>query len=54
MKQFEQNNIKQAISDSWHIMQVSKRYARLAIKFYLAHAYFAEGQKTNQSQIILM
>jgi hypothetical protein len=23
MKQFEQNNIKQAISDSWHIMQVS-------------------------------
>jgi hypothetical protein len=43
LKQFEQNNNKQAISGLWRIQLVFERIHSLQANFYLAQAYFSEG-----------
>jgi tetratricopeptide (TPR) repeat protein len=43
LKQFEQNNNKQAISGFMAYSQFSKRIHSLQANFYLAQAYFSEG-----------
>jgi hypothetical protein len=52
LKQFEQNNNKQAISGLYGLQCKLRGIHALKANFYLAQAYFAEGQKTSRLQTI--